>query len=61
MRELDNGDMEGFGELDGSEKTIAILGDRWWSQAAKQEGGTILGPKSFHEIHGNNAMSAQLL
>ena len=30
--------MEKFGTLDSSEKTIAILGDRWWPQTAKQEG-----------------------
>ena len=39
-REIDEHDMEEFGTLDGSEKTIAILGDRWW-QAAKQEGAKI--------------------
>ena len=40
MRKIDECDMEEFGTLDssGSEKTIAILGDRWWTQAAKQEG-----------------------
>ena len=31
-------DMEDFVTLESSEKTIVILGDRWWSQAAKQEG-----------------------
>ena len=29
--------MEEFGRLESSEKTIAILGDRWWPQTAKQE------------------------
>ena len=29
--------MEKFGTLD-SEKTMAIPGDRWWPQTAKQEG-----------------------
>ena len=29
--------MERFGALDSSEKTIAVLGDRWWPQTAKQE------------------------
>ena len=29
---------ENFGTPDSSEKTIAILGDRWWAQKAKQEG-----------------------
>ena len=28
-------DMEEFGRLESSEKTIAILGDRWWPQTAK--------------------------
>ena len=31
-------DMEEFGALDSNKKTIAILGDRWWPQAAKEEG-----------------------
>ena len=31
-------DMEEFGRLESSEKTIAILGDRWWPQTAKQDG-----------------------
>ena len=30
--------MEKFGTLDSNDKTIAILGDRWWPQTAKQEG-----------------------
>ena len=30
--------MDKFGTLDSSEKTFAILGDRWWPQTAKQEG-----------------------
>ena len=41
MRKLDECDMEEFGGLKGSEKTIAILGDRWWPQAAKREGDRI--------------------
>ena len=36
MRKMDECDMEKFGPLDSSEKTIAILGDRLWSQKAKQ-------------------------
>ena len=36
MRKIDECDMEKFGTLS-SEKTIAILGDRWWPQTAKQE------------------------
>ena len=35
MRKLDECDMEEFGRLESSEKTIAILGDIWWPQTAK--------------------------
>ena len=38
IRKLDVCDMEEFGRLESSEKTIAILGDRWWPQTAKQDG-----------------------
>ena len=41
MRKLDVCDMEEFGRLESGEKTIAILGDRWWPQTAKQEGDRI--------------------
>ena len=41
MKKTDECDMEKFGTLDSSEKTIAILGDRWWAQTAKQEGDEI--------------------
>ena len=41
MREGDECDMEEFGTLDSSEKTVAILGDGWWPQAARQEGDMI--------------------
>ena len=41
MRKIDECDMEKFGTLDSSEKTIAILGDRWWPQTAKQQGDKI--------------------
>ena len=34
-------DMEEFGRLESSEKTIAILGDGWWPQTAKQDGNRI--------------------
>ena len=34
MRKTDECDMEKFGTVDGSEKTIAILGTRWWPQKA---------------------------
>ena len=38
VRKMDECDMEKFGTLDSSEKTIAILGDRWWAQTAIWEG-----------------------
>ena len=41
MRKLHVCDMEEFGRLEGSEKTIAILGDRWWPQTEKQDGDRI--------------------
>ena len=41
MRKIDVCDMEVFGGLENSEKTIAIPGDRWWPQTAKQDGGRI--------------------
>ena len=41
MRKLDVCDKEEFGGLESSEKTIAILGDRWWPQTAKQDGDRI--------------------
>ena len=37
MRKIYECNMEQFGTLDSSEKTIAILGDRWWPQKAKQQ------------------------
>ena len=30
--------MEEYGRLESSDKTIAILGDRWWPQTAEQDG-----------------------
>ncbi|MEP2037814.1 MAG: hypothetical protein ABJI72_14510 [Parasphingorhabdus sp.] len=41
MRETDECEMEEFNTMNSSEKTIAILGDRWWPQEAKQEGDKI--------------------
>ena len=41
MRKIDECDMEEFDTPDSSENAIAILGDRWWPQAAKQEGDKI--------------------
>ena len=38
MRKSDVWDMEECGRLESSAKTIAIRGDRWWPQTAKQEG-----------------------
>ena len=38
MGTLDGFDMEEFRRLESSEKTIAIQGDRWWPQTAKQDG-----------------------
>ena len=47
MREIDECDMEEFDTLDSSERTIAILRDRWWPQAAKQEGDTTTNSNFF--------------
>ena len=41
MRKIDECGMEKFGTLDSSEKTNAILGDRWRPQTAKQQGDKI--------------------
>ena len=41
MRKLGECDMEEFGRLESSEKTIAILEHRWWPQTAKQDGDRI--------------------
>ena len=41
VRKIDECGMEKFGTLNSSEKTIAILGDRWWPQTAKQEGNKV--------------------
>ena len=42
MRRLDVCGMEEFGRLESSEKTVAILGDRWWPQTVKQDGDRII-------------------
>ena len=42
MRKLDVCDMEEFGRLESSEKTIAIVGDIWWPQTAKLDGDRII-------------------
>ena len=41
MRKSDVCDMEELGRLENNEKTIAMLGDRWWTQTAKQDGDRI--------------------
>ena len=41
MRKLDVCDIKEFGRLESSEKTTAILGDKWWPQTAKQDGDRI--------------------
>ena len=38
MRDLNKSGMKSFDALDSREKTIAIQGDRWWPQTAKQDG-----------------------
>ena len=58
MRETDECDMEKFGTLDSSDKTIGILGDRW-PQTAKQEGDKM--SKKFPCNTWENVMSAQTL
>ena len=51
MREIDDCDTEEFDTLDSSEKKIDISGDRWWPQAAKQEGDkTITGDHSKYLV-----------
>ena len=37
MRKIDGCDMEKFGTLNSSEKTIAVLGDGWWPHTAEKE------------------------
>ena len=41
MSKIDECDMEKFGKLGSSDETVAILGDRWSPQTAKQEGHNI--------------------
>ena len=59
MMKLDEWDMEEFGRLESREKTIAILGDIWWPQTAKQEGDGI--SKPFLCSIWKSVMRAQLL
>ena len=60
MREMEECDMERFGTLDESEKTIATLGDRWRPQAAKQKGDKMRKTNiyTWYVSHRNNVMSA---
>ena len=46
MTKLDVCDLEEFGRLESGEKTITILGERWWPQTAKQDGERISKPFS---------------
>ena len=41
MREVNEGGIKSFDALDSREKMIAILGDRWWPQTARQDGDKI--------------------
>ena len=59
MRKLDVCGMGEFGRLESSEKTIAILGDRWWPQTTKQDGDRI--SKSFYVVYGRSIISAHML
>ena len=38
MRKVDECSLKELGRLESTEKTIAILGYRWWPQTAKQDG-----------------------
>ena len=60
MRRIDEYGMENPGTPGSSEKTIAILGDRWWPQTAKQQGDKISKKKSYVTC-GKNVMRAQML
>ena len=40
MKKMAEYDIDEFGTLDSSERTIAILGYRWWPQTPKQEANT---------------------
>ena len=61
MRDLNKSGMKSFDALDSREKTIAILGDRWWPQTAKQEGIDKLKASYVILVHRNNVMSAQYI
>ena len=57
---MDEFGIEKFGIIINSEKTTAILGDRWWSQTAKREGDNDKQKVSRQHME-KNAMSAQML
>ena len=59
MRKLGVCVMEEFGRLESSENTIAILGDGWRPQMAKQDGERII--KHFYVTYGGSVKSAQML
>ena len=60
MRKLDVRDMEEFDRLESSEKRIAILGDIWWPQTAKQDVNRI-SKHNLYAVYGRSVMSAQTL
>ena len=60
-REIYECDMEEFSTLESSEKTIAILGDRWWPQKAKQEGDKANIFSNVIDTYRKKSKSAQIL
>ena len=52
--------MEELGRSESSEKTIAVLGDRWWPQTAKQEEDRT-SKRFLCNIYGKTVMGAQML
>ena len=59
MRQTDGCDTAKLGTLDSSEKAIAALGDRWWSQTAEEEEDKTA--KTFYVSNGRNVMRVQKL
>ena len=59
MNKLNECAMGKLGTLDSSERTIAILGDRWWPQTAKLVGSKM--SKKFPCNIWKNVMSAHML
>ena len=60
-RQIHECDIEKFSTLDISENMIAILGDRWWPQKAKQKEGEISKNIYLACNMWKNVMSAQVL